>query len=179
MIEPVRIEPEALYDGASLRQALGLTSASPAAARRARLLRITSQGKRTLYKGASWLRGVTWLRGVRLGFSWLRGARLGFLLLGLTLVASRSQTWFFVVGLGAHSNGVVASPSQTGFFIVGFGARSDGAEASDTPRRPRIEFEGAIHHAMVRRSGRRKVVRDHAGRRRLIEGSRHAVVRYD
>ena len=34
MIEPVRIEPEALYDDGSLRQALGLTPATLAAARR-------------------------------------------------------------------------------------------------------------------------------------------------
>ena len=34
MIEPVRIEPEALYDDGALRQALGLTSANLAAARR-------------------------------------------------------------------------------------------------------------------------------------------------
>jgi hypothetical protein len=58
MIEPVRIEPEALYDDGSLRQALGLTSASLAAARRGGLLRFTRQGKRTLYKGA-WI--LTWL----------------------------------------------------------------------------------------------------------------------
>jgi len=58
MIEPVRIEPDALYDDGSLRRALGLTSASLAAARRAGLLRFTSQGKRTLYKGA-WI--LDWL----------------------------------------------------------------------------------------------------------------------
>ena len=52
MIEPVRIEPEALYDDGSLRQALGLTPATLAAARRARSLRYSRQGKRIFYKGA-------------------------------------------------------------------------------------------------------------------------------
>jgi hypothetical protein len=58
MIEPVRIEPEALYDDGSLRQALGLTPATLAAARRAGSLRYTRTGKRVLYKGAwvsAWL----------------------------------------------------------------------------------------------------------------------------
>lgn len=58
MIEPVRIEPEALYDDGSLRQALGLTPATLAAARRAGSLRYTRQGKRTLYKG-TWI--LAWL----------------------------------------------------------------------------------------------------------------------
>jgi len=58
MIEPVRIEPEALYDDGSLRQALGLTPATLAAARRARSLRYTRTGKRIFYKGA-WI--LDWL----------------------------------------------------------------------------------------------------------------------
>ena len=58
MIEPVRIEPEALYDDGSLRQALGLTPATLAAARRAGSLRYTRTGKRILYKGA-WV--LAWL----------------------------------------------------------------------------------------------------------------------
>jgi hypothetical protein len=58
MIEPVRIEPEALYDDGSLRQALGLTPAALAAARRAGTLRYTRQGNRTLYLG-SWV--LSWL----------------------------------------------------------------------------------------------------------------------
>jgi hypothetical protein len=58
MIEPVRIEPEALYDDGSLRQALGLTPATLAAARRAGSLRYTRTGKRTLYRGA-WI--LAWL----------------------------------------------------------------------------------------------------------------------
>jgi hypothetical protein len=58
MIEPVSIEPEAVYDDGSLRQALGLTDASLAAARRSGSLRFTRQGKRVLYLGkwiTSWL----------------------------------------------------------------------------------------------------------------------------
>jgi hypothetical protein len=58
MIEPVLIEPEALYDDGALRQALGLTPAALAAARRSGRLRFTQQGKRTFYKGewiSKWL----------------------------------------------------------------------------------------------------------------------------
>jgi hypothetical protein len=58
MIEPVRIEPEALYDDGALRQSLGLTAAALASARRTGSLRYTRTGKRILYKGAwvlSWL----------------------------------------------------------------------------------------------------------------------------
>jgi hypothetical protein len=73
MIEPIRIDRAAVYDHGSLRQSLGLSSASLAAARRTALPRFTSQGNRTLYKGTSWHRGVTRRRGVRFGFSWLRG----------------------------------------------------------------------------------------------------------
>jgi len=58
MIEPILIVPEALYDDGALRQALGLTAAALAAARRAGSLRYTRQGKRTLYKGA-WI--LAWL----------------------------------------------------------------------------------------------------------------------
>jgi hypothetical protein len=58
MIEPVRIEPEALYDDGASRQALGLTPAALAAARRSGALRHTRQGKRTLYRGA-WV--LAWL----------------------------------------------------------------------------------------------------------------------
>jgi hypothetical protein len=58
MIEPILIQPDALYDDGTLRQAIGLTAATLAAARRARLLRYTRQGKRTLYKGA-WI--LAWL----------------------------------------------------------------------------------------------------------------------
>ncbi len=58
MIEPVRIEAEALYDDGSLRQALGLTPATLAAARRAGSLRYSRTWKRIFYKGAwvsAWL----------------------------------------------------------------------------------------------------------------------------
>jgi hypothetical protein len=58
MIEPVQIDPEALYDDGALQQALGLTSAALAKARKAGTLRHTRQGKRTLYKGA-WI--LEWL----------------------------------------------------------------------------------------------------------------------
>ena len=58
MIEPVLIEPEALYDDGSLRQAIGLTDAVLANARRAGTLRYTRQGKRTLYLG-KWI--LAWL----------------------------------------------------------------------------------------------------------------------
>ena len=58
MIQPVRIDPEALYDDGALRQLLGLTPSTLATARRARTLRHTRHGKRTLYKGA-WL--LAWL----------------------------------------------------------------------------------------------------------------------
>jgi hypothetical protein len=58
MIEPVMIEPEALYDDTALHQALGLTPATLAAGRRAGTLRHARKGKRTLYKGA-WV--LDWL----------------------------------------------------------------------------------------------------------------------
>jgi hypothetical protein len=52
MTKPVLIEPEALYDDGALRQALGVTVAALAAARRSGVLRFSRQGKRTFYKGA-------------------------------------------------------------------------------------------------------------------------------
>jgi hypothetical protein len=58
MIEPIRIEPEALFDDGALYQCLGLTPASLAAGRRAGTLRYTRQGKRILYLG-KWV--VAWL----------------------------------------------------------------------------------------------------------------------
>jgi len=58
MLEPVRIEPEALYDDGALHVALGLTAAALASARRAGTLRFTRQGKRTLYLG-KWI--LAWL----------------------------------------------------------------------------------------------------------------------
>jgi hypothetical protein len=58
MIEPASIDSEALYDDGSLRQAIGLTDAALANARRAGALRYTRQGKRTLYLGR-WI--LDWL----------------------------------------------------------------------------------------------------------------------
>lgn len=58
MIEPILIEPDALYDDGALRQALGLTPTALAGARRRGTLRHSRQGKRTLYKGA-WV--LAWL----------------------------------------------------------------------------------------------------------------------
>jgi hypothetical protein len=58
MIEPVLILSDALYDDGALHQALGLTPATLAAARRSGSLRYTRQGKRVFYKG-SWV--LAWL----------------------------------------------------------------------------------------------------------------------
>jgi hypothetical protein len=58
VIEPVRIDPEAVFDDGALYQAFGLTAAALAAARRAGALRYTRQGKRTLYLGR-WV--LNWL----------------------------------------------------------------------------------------------------------------------
>ena len=58
MTAPVLIDPDALYDDRALRQSLGLTAATMAAARRSGSLRHTRKGKRTLYKGA-WV--LAWL----------------------------------------------------------------------------------------------------------------------
>jgi hypothetical protein len=58
MANPVLIDPPALYDDASLRQALGLTPAALAAGRRSGKLRYFRKGKRTLYRG-DWV--LRWL----------------------------------------------------------------------------------------------------------------------
>jgi hypothetical protein len=58
MIEPILIEPESLYDDSALRQALGLTPSTLAAARRSGALRFTRHGKRTFYKGDWVLRWI-------------------------------------------------------------------------------------------------------------------------
>lgn len=58
MTEPVLIDCEALYDDGALRQALGLTPGTLAAARRSGTLRHTRRGKRVFYKGA-WI--LAWL----------------------------------------------------------------------------------------------------------------------
>jgi len=70
MIEPVLIEPEAIYDDGSLRQALGLTENTLANARRVGTLRYTRRGKRTLYFGR-WI--IEWLQ--REGYVEQRPAR--------------------------------------------------------------------------------------------------------
>lgn len=58
MIDPVRLETESLYDDGALRQLLGLSSTTLAAARRSGGLRFSRKGKRTLYRGA-WV--LAWL----------------------------------------------------------------------------------------------------------------------
>ncbi len=58
MIEPVLIEPEALYDDGALCQSIGLTPAALAAGRRSGSLRHTRKGRRTFYKG-QWI--LDWL----------------------------------------------------------------------------------------------------------------------
>jgi hypothetical protein len=58
MIEPVLIEPESLYDDGALREALGLTAATLARARRDGSLRFARKGQRTLYLG-KWI--IDWL----------------------------------------------------------------------------------------------------------------------
>lgn len=58
MIEPFRIDPDALYDDGALYQSLGLTPNQLAAARRDGTLRYSKRGRRTFYRGA-WL--LAWL----------------------------------------------------------------------------------------------------------------------
>jgi hypothetical protein len=58
MIEPLRIDPQALYDDGTLRLTLGLTDAALARARRSGALRYSRCGLRTLYRG-QWL--LDWL----------------------------------------------------------------------------------------------------------------------
>ena len=58
MIDPVLIDPEALYEDGALRRALGLSPAALAAARRSGTLRFTRQGHRVLYRGA-WI--LSWI----------------------------------------------------------------------------------------------------------------------
>ncbi len=60
MYEPVRIEPEALYDDSALYQSLGLTPTTLASARRAGTLRYSRNGNRKLYMGR-WV--LEWLEG--------------------------------------------------------------------------------------------------------------------
>jgi hypothetical protein len=72
MIEPVRIEPEALYDDGALHQAIGLSTATLAAARRSGALRHTRRGNLTLYKGA-WI--LAWLESEAVGPDAGKGVR--------------------------------------------------------------------------------------------------------
>ena len=50
-------------------------------------------------------------------------------------------------------------------------------ESSAMARRLRIEFEGATYHVMARGNARQKIVRDHADRRRLVDGLERTVSR--
>ena len=45
------------------------------------------------------------------------------------------------------------------------------------PRRPRIEFEGAIYHVMARGNARQRIVRDDHDRERLLDDLRRTVLR--
>src|SRR5208283_3022813 len=45
------------------------------------------------------------------------------------------------------------------------------------PRRPRIEFEGAICHVMARGNARQRIVRDDHDRERLLDDLRRTVLR--
>jgi hypothetical protein len=58
MVQPIRIDPAAIYDDAALVLTLDLSSATLARARRNGRLRFTRQGRRTLYLG-QWL--LDWL----------------------------------------------------------------------------------------------------------------------
>ena len=58
MPEPMILTPSAIYDDATLRLGLGLTSATLARARREGRLRFTRKGRRTLYRG-QWV--LDWL----------------------------------------------------------------------------------------------------------------------
>ena len=46
------------------------------------------------------------------------------------------------------------------------------------PRRPRIEFEGAIYHVMARGNARQRIVRDDHDRERLLDDLRRTVLRW-
>jgi hypothetical protein len=58
MLEPLSIDPDAVFDDGALYQTLGLTETALATARRAGTLRYARQGKRILYLG-KWV--LTWL----------------------------------------------------------------------------------------------------------------------
>ena len=56
--EPIRIDPDAIYDDGALVLTLGLTHAAIARARRNGRLRYTRNGRRILYRG-QWI--IDWL----------------------------------------------------------------------------------------------------------------------
>jgi hypothetical protein len=58
MIDPVKIDPDHLFDDSALRMKFGLSPTALAAARRAGTLRYVKVGTRMLYRG-SWL--LAWL----------------------------------------------------------------------------------------------------------------------
>jgi hypothetical protein len=58
VIDPIRIEPDAIYDDGAVVLALDIPSATLARARRDGRLRYTRQGRRTLYLG-QWV--LEWL----------------------------------------------------------------------------------------------------------------------
>ena len=60
MLFPVTIDPEAVFDDGALYQALGLSAATLATARREGTLRYARKGRRVLYRGrwvSAWLDG--------------------------------------------------------------------------------------------------------------------------
>ncbi len=59
MAELISIDPNGVYDGSTLRLALGITSATLAAARRSGRLRHTRKGRRVFYLG-EWV--LAWLK---------------------------------------------------------------------------------------------------------------------
>ncbi|HKM52082.1 MAG TPA: hypothetical protein VJY33_01660 [Isosphaeraceae bacterium] len=64
MLEPMLIQPDALYDDNELRMALGISPTSLTLARRSGKLRYTRPGQRTLYRGA-WI--LDWLEATATG----------------------------------------------------------------------------------------------------------------
>src|SRR5271166_156073 len=74
-----------------------------------------------------------------------------------TARASVVGMWDHALSQGNRRAG--ASQCQTLFSVfVEFKARS--CSTGNMPRRPRIEFEGAIYHVMARGNGRQQIVRD-------------------
>jgi REP element-mobilizing transposase RayT len=63
------------------------------------------------------------------------------------------------------------------FFVFAWIISPLTAQARDMPRRLRIEFEGAIYHVMARGNARQRIIRDDAGRRRLLDGLERTVGR--